>query len=84
MVQRSAERQRNKRAFPWSETVRQADQLRQASLQTQQPDREYVRKAQGLEACCNPLWQVPKGLHVSNRSRGHRHLLAVKFNESRP
>ena len=37
-----------------------------------------------MEACCDPLRQVPKGLPVSHRSRGNRHLLALKLNESRP
>ena len=27
---------------------------------------------------------MPKSLRVSNRSRGHRHRLGVKFNQSRP
>ncbi len=35
--------------------ARKDHHLRQASLQTPQPDRDHVRQAQGLASCRNPL-----------------------------
>ena len=64
-----------------AETAQENRQVRQAALQTPQPYRDHVRQAQGLAVRGDPLRQVSKGLPVSHRSSGHRHLLVVKLNE---
>ena len=63
--------------YPWPEAAEETGKVRQASVQTPEPDRDNVWQAQGLAACGNPLRQVPEGLPVSNRPRRTRHLLVM-------
>lgn len=72
------------RLHPWPEAAEETGKVRQAPLQKTQPDRDHVRQVEGPAACGNAIRQMPEGLLVSHRPRGHRHLLALKLNESRP
>ncbi len=63
--------------IPGRKQRKKLDKVRQASLQTAQPDRDHVRQAEGLAARGNPLRQVPEGLPISHRPRSTRHLLAM-------
>jgi hypothetical protein len=71
------ERQRDTRLHPWPEATEENRQVRQAPLETAQPDRDHVWKAERLAACGNPIRPLPEGLPVSHRARGNRHLLAM-------
>jgi hypothetical protein len=55
LVQRSVGRQRDTRMHPRPKATQEDCEVRQASLQTAQQDRDHVRQAQGLAACGNPL-----------------------------
>lgn len=52
-------------------------QIRQAPLQTSQPDRDYVRQVERLAACGYPIRQMPESLPVSHRLGRSRHFLAM-------
>ena len=52
-------------------------QIRQAPLQTSQPDRDHVWQVERLAACGNSIRQMPQGLPVSHRPGRSRHLLAM-------
>ena len=60
-----------------SQIAEENRQVRQAPIQTAQPDQDHVRQAQGLAACCNAIRQMSKGLSVRHRPRGNRYLLAM-------
>ena len=59
------------------EVARQANQARQATLQTPQPDRDHVRAAERLAQGRNALRQMPEGLPLRRRPRRNRHVLAM-------
>lgn len=69
LVQGSVERQGDKALHPRPEVSRQGRPLRQTPLQTPQPDRDYVRQAEGLAAHCHPLRQVRGSLPLGHPSR---------------
>ena len=55
LVPRSVARQRDTRLHPWPETAKENRQIRQASVQAAQPDRDHVRQVERLAARGNPL-----------------------------
>ena len=76
------ERQRDKALHPWSKEAQDPCEIRQATLQTAQPDRDHVRSAKGLAQDRHSLRQMPKGVPFRSRARSNRPLLAVNINES--
>jgi transposase len=73
--------ERHRPLYPFKGQPQGPDPSRQGALSAAAQDREHVWKAEGLAAHPHPLRPMRPHLHVRNRHRRRRHLLAMN-NES--
>ena len=81
LAARSLERQRDKGLRPRSKVPQESREIRQASLQTAQPDRDHVRPPQGLATRRNTIRPMPLDLPLRNSPRSNDPLLALNLIE---